>query len=113
MPIYANTAFYNYWKHGQRHGNMDKDMETWMGDMETWTRTWRRDRGHGNIFAIIETRTMTRNGKLETGNKAQAISLIHLPFAHRANETLSFVCRLLMPRPTTALESIPAGQGQI
>jgi hypothetical protein len=74
---------------------MDKDMETWMGDMETWTRTWRRDRGHGNIFAIIETRTRTRNGKLETGNKAQAIyhllivptKLCHLSFVDGAAHT--------------------------
>ncbi len=35
------------WKRGRGHGNMDKDMETWT--METWTRTWKHGQGHGNM----------------------------------------------------------------
>jgi hypothetical protein len=74
------------WTHGHMdtwtHGHMDTwkhgDLET--GDMETWKHrdmeTWRH--GYGDI-----NRT-----------EAQAISLIHLPLAYRANGSLLFV-RLL------------------
>jgi hypothetical protein len=30
------------WKHRREHGNMDKDMDI-------WTRTWRLGRGHGDM----------------------------------------------------------------
>jgi hypothetical protein len=56
-------------------------METWKHGHEN-TETWKQ--GHGDME--------TSNGKRKT--EAQAISLNHLPFAHRADGSLSFV-RLL------------------
>ncbi len=57
-----------------RHGNMEKWSHRDM-DMETWT--W-----------ILKNQT--EYGK----RKPRLFSLIHLPFAHRANGSLSFVCLL-------------------
>jgi hypothetical protein len=40
------------WKHGRGHGNMDEDMEA-------WTRTWKHGRGHGNMDEDMEAWTNT------------------------------------------------------
>jgi hypothetical protein len=75
------------WRHGYR------DIETWRhrhGDMETLRNgdmeAWR----HGGMKTFIHGDMETSNGK----RKPRRFSLIHLPFAHCANGSLSFVCSL-------------------
>jgi hypothetical protein len=48
------------WKHGREHGNMDEDKET-------WTRTWRHRRGHGDMDKDMGTGTRTwGHGDIDT-----------------------------------------------
>ncbi len=78
---------------------MGTDIETWHENMDT--ETWRY--GHGDmdmvhtvelkyrgILTFLTTKNQTENGKREP----RQFSLIRLPFAHRANGSLSFVCLL-------------------
>jgi hypothetical protein len=82
------------WRHG------DGDIETWRhrhGDMETWI--------NGDM-QTCRHRDMD-NGDMETSNgkrKMQAQAIFLHPFAHRANESLSFV-RLLGIKVVIRLET--------
>ncbi len=100
------------WRH--RHGAMD--METWTRrqgdmDMETWTRrhrhgdldmetwTWRVGHGdmawrHGHGIEILGNSDDLRK---KSNEKPRRFSLSHLPFAHRATRSMSFV-RLVMKK---------------
>ncbi len=70
------------WKHRDRHGDMKTSrMETWRhGEKETWR--------HGPRSMDMET----TNGKWKW--KPRRFSLTRLPFAYRANRSLSFACLL-------------------
>jgi hypothetical protein len=67
----------------------DKDMETWK---------WRHRHRNMEHEEMETWRHQTENGKRKPGQ----FSLIHLPFAHHANITLS-VLRLLMNKQTEVI----------